>query len=293
MTQPPELARVGGYRLGRQQPPVVHSGQHRQAADPAAGHPRRRRTSRPRCELTRHGDPLPVAVERRRGRLVEHLQARAHPVFRSRGVHGLHRAGTQRALLRRFGPARTHTKTGNAHLRTQLIESAWAYRHRPIIGTALRNRQTDLPADTLARSWTAQLRLRRRFRTLAARKNVKGVVVTAIAPELAGFLWAETTHWPGANDHTRLMSMTDARPSIGAVAAHRHWAGRRAGGVGPIPGIFMPPPQSGASSEGPRPAHRRHAVPIRERQSGGRPIHAAPTRPVPVVGPSKKISVFA
>jgi transposase len=90
------------------------------------------------------------------------------------------------------------TKTGNAHLRTQLIESAWAYQHRPIIGTALRTRQTDLPADTLARSWTAQLRLCRRFRALAARKNVKGVVVTAIARELAGFLWAEMTSTPTA-----------------------------------------------------------------------------------------------
>jgi transposase len=86
------------------------------------------------------------------------------------------------------------TKTGNAHLRTQLIESAWAYQHRPIIGTALRARQADLPTDTLARSWTAQLRLCRRFRALAARKNVKGVVVTAIARELAGFLWAEMIH---------------------------------------------------------------------------------------------------
>ena len=88
------------------------------------------------------------------------------------------------------------TKTGNAHLRTQLIESAWAYQHRPIIGTALRARQTGLPADTLARSWTAQLRLCRRFRALAARKNIKGVVVTAIARELAGFLWAEMTQTP-------------------------------------------------------------------------------------------------
>jgi transposase len=86
------------------------------------------------------------------------------------------------------------TKTANAHLRTQLIEPAWAYQHRPIIGTALRARQADLPTDTLARSWTVQLRLCRRFRALAARKNVKGVVVTAIARELAGFLWAEMIH---------------------------------------------------------------------------------------------------
>jgi hypothetical protein len=88
------------------------------------------------------------------------------------------------------------TKTGNAHLRTQLIESAWAYQHRPSIGTALRARQIGLPADTLARSWTAQLRLCRRFRALAVRKNIKGVVVTAIARELAGFLWAEMTQTP-------------------------------------------------------------------------------------------------
>jgi len=74
------------------------------------------------------------------------------------------------------------------------IESAWAYQHRPIIGTVLRARQVGLPAETLARSWTAQLRLCRRFRALAAGKNIKGVVVTAIARELAGFLWAEMIH---------------------------------------------------------------------------------------------------
>jgi transposase len=91
------------------------------------------------------------------------------------------------------------TKTGNAHLRTQLIESAWAYQHRPIVGTALRARQQGAPAETLARSWRAQRRLCRRFRALAARKNVKGVVVTAIARELAGFLWAEMTSTPTAS----------------------------------------------------------------------------------------------
>jgi transposase len=85
------------------------------------------------------------------------------------------------------------TRTGNAHLRTQLVESAWAYQHRPIIGAALRGRQDGVPADTLTRSWAAQQRLCRRFRALAARKNSKGVVVAAIARELAGFVWAEMT----------------------------------------------------------------------------------------------------
>jgi transposase len=90
--------------------------------------------------------------------------------------------------------ARGHiTKAGNAHLRTQLIESAWCYRHRPQLGLALRRRQQDASPATIARSWTAQQRLCARFRRLSARKSSQGVVTTAIARELAGFLWAEMT----------------------------------------------------------------------------------------------------
>jgi transposase len=33
------------------------------------------------------------------------------------------------------------TKCGNEHLRTQLVESAWAYQHRPAVGVDLRGRQ--------------------------------------------------------------------------------------------------------------------------------------------------------
>jgi transposase len=45
----------------------------------------------------------------------------------------------------------------------------------------------------IARAWTAQLRLCGRFRRLDARKSSRNVVVTAIARELSGFLWAEMT----------------------------------------------------------------------------------------------------
>src|SRR5918995_551958 len=85
------------------------------------------------------------------------------------------------------------TKTGNAHLRAQLVESAWAYQHRPGVGLELRSRQQRLDPAVLARAWAAQLRLCGRFRCLAARKDSKNVVVTAIARELAGFVWAEMT----------------------------------------------------------------------------------------------------
>ena len=79
------------------------------------------------------------------------------------------------------------TKTGNAHLRHQLCEPAWAYEHRPGVGARLLAR----PPGTVARAWAAQQRLTRRFRALGARKNVASVVAAAVARELACFLWAE------------------------------------------------------------------------------------------------------
>jgi transposase len=85
------------------------------------------------------------------------------------------------------------TKCGNAHLRAQLVESAWAYQHRPGVGLELRSRQQRLDPQVVARAWAAQLRLCGRFRRLAARKDSKNLVVAAIARELAGFLWAEMT----------------------------------------------------------------------------------------------------
>jgi hypothetical protein len=88
------------------------------------------------------------------------------------------------------------TKAGNVHLRTQLVESAWAYRHRPYVGREIAQRQQRLPPEVIARSWAAQLRLCGRFRHLAARKNNKSIVAAAVARELAGFLWAEMTSSP-------------------------------------------------------------------------------------------------
>jgi transposase len=85
------------------------------------------------------------------------------------------------------------TRAGNTHLRSQLVESAWAYQHRPAIGAQLRGRQQHLDAPTIARSWAAQQRLCGRFRRLSARKTSRNVVTVAIARELAGFLWAEMT----------------------------------------------------------------------------------------------------
>jgi len=85
------------------------------------------------------------------------------------------------------------TRQGNAHVRAQLCEAAWAYQHRPRVGVVLKRRQEAVAMPTVARSWAAQTRLCNRFHKLSARKNVKSVVAAAIARELAGFLWAEMT----------------------------------------------------------------------------------------------------
>jgi transposase len=85
------------------------------------------------------------------------------------------------------------TKAGNAHLRAQLVESAWSYQHRPSVGREIARRQQGLDPAVIARAWAAQQRLCARFRTLAARKHTKSIVAAAIARELAGFLWAEMT----------------------------------------------------------------------------------------------------
>ena len=85
------------------------------------------------------------------------------------------------------------TKTGNAHVRRVVVEAAWHYRHHPFVGERLRTRQQAAPAQSVALAWTAQHRLGRRVRRLAARGKARPTVVTAVARELTGFLWAALT----------------------------------------------------------------------------------------------------
>jgi len=83
------------------------------------------------------------------------------------------------------------TKTGNAHLRRVLVEAAWAYRHRAnTASVALSVRQVNQPAPVVAIATKAQLRLCPRYRRLAERGKPPLAVVTVIARELLGFVWA-------------------------------------------------------------------------------------------------------
>lgn len=82
------------------------------------------------------------------------------------------------------------TKTGNAHLRRIVVEAAWSYRHRPSVGPTLAVRQKAVSPEVKEIAWKAQHRLHNRYRTLLAKGKTKQKVVTALARELLGFIWA-------------------------------------------------------------------------------------------------------
>lgn len=82
------------------------------------------------------------------------------------------------------------TKAGNSEARRVLIEAAWTYRHKARVGPRHEARMQELPAEVCAIGWAAQDRLCRRYRALVARGKPPVVVTTAVARELAGFVWA-------------------------------------------------------------------------------------------------------
>jgi transposase len=86
------------------------------------------------------------------------------------------------------------SKAGNAHLRRVVIEAAWSYRHRPSVGKSLAVRQRGQSETVKEIAWKAQHRLCHRYRKLMALGKTKQQVVTAIARELLGFIWAIGVH---------------------------------------------------------------------------------------------------
>jgi transposase len=117
-------------------------------------------------------------------------------------LHGIERFGRPRALMAFVGlvPSEVSsgdrqrrgaiTKAGNGHARKLLIEAAWHARHRPAIPVALRQRREGQPAQIIAMADVAQQRLHRRYWRLVQRGKPTTVAATAVARELAGFVWA-------------------------------------------------------------------------------------------------------
>jgi transposase len=82
------------------------------------------------------------------------------------------------------------TKTGNGHVRRVLVEAGWNYRF-PARKTRVieqRAKQVSVPVQAIA--WEAQKRLCARYRQLMEAGKLTKQVTTAVARELAGFIWA-------------------------------------------------------------------------------------------------------
>jgi transposase len=81
------------------------------------------------------------------------------------------------------------TKTGNAHLRHVLGEAAHHARHAPSARTAAQRRRDGVPPELAELAWRAHTRLHTRYRHLTGRIG-RPRALTAVARELAGFVWA-------------------------------------------------------------------------------------------------------
>ena len=82
------------------------------------------------------------------------------------------------------------TKAGNRRARRILVECSWSYRHLPRVGKKKQDKVAAAPQAVREIAWKAQHRLYARGRALTRRGKLATVVVTAIARELAGFIWA-------------------------------------------------------------------------------------------------------
>lgn len=82
------------------------------------------------------------------------------------------------------------TKTGNAHLRRVLIESAWHYRHGATASKTLTQRRIGIPQEVLDIARKADKRLSKKFWHLVNRGKDRRLAAVAVSRELAGFIWA-------------------------------------------------------------------------------------------------------
>ena len=82
------------------------------------------------------------------------------------------------------------TKCGNGACRRALVEAAQHYRLAPRVSAPLQKRQEKQTKEVRAIAFKAQQRLHARHKVLSGHRKKACVVVTALASELCGFVWA-------------------------------------------------------------------------------------------------------
>jgi transposase len=82
------------------------------------------------------------------------------------------------------------TKAGNRRARRTLVECSWSYQHPPRVGKEKQAKVAAAPPAVREIAWKAQCRLSARYRALVKKGKGANVAVTAVARELAAFIWA-------------------------------------------------------------------------------------------------------
>jgi transposase len=85
------------------------------------------------------------------------------------------------------------TKTGNGHIRRLLIESSWHYGKTPKVGKRLAERRVGTDERIITYADKAMTRLHKKYMKLVLKGKRTQVAVTAVARELAGFIWGVMT----------------------------------------------------------------------------------------------------
>ncbi len=108
------------------------------------------------------------------------------------------------------------TKTGNGHVRRVLVESSWCYRKPARMTKHLKAKSAQSPQIAKDIAWKAQKRLHDRYWHLLSRGKLPVQAVTAVARELAGFVWAIASAVMG-----KKIVVRDATNGNGIVSGHK------------------------------------------------------------------------
>jgi transposase len=82
------------------------------------------------------------------------------------------------------------TRTGNTHVRRVLVEAAWSYQFQANLSQDIRRRNEGVAPGVQRIAWKAQQRLHKRLFALRSKGKCTQKAITAVARELAGFIWA-------------------------------------------------------------------------------------------------------
>ena len=138
---------------------------------------------------------------------------------------------------------------------TLLVESAWTYRHPPRIGKNKLYKLERVSPKVREIAWKAQSRLTARYRALSSSGKKTTVVCTAIARELAGFMWSVARE---AQPDRLTVTAAIASLAHGRGRGHGRGNSRRTlcGRQMPTPAVRQGQPRTHTRECGSQPAHQ-------------------------------------